>query len=624
MDWLVSLLCGILGGVAFYLLHPILTFSPELSSGTTSLLTFLSGGIALLGSTQFFARNVVRFSQIGVCLVLMVTLVNVALAYNWIDPNEAFLWIAGTLSIPTGILWLFVLKHMSEDTAHKEPQQAYTLSSVFSSSFVRIGGAVVLLISAFLIFYRLGYFDIWEDENLVINAAVGLTEQGWSYFDEGYTRARVHTIIIAGLFELFGDSEFIGRLPSAVFGVCFVLVAFFVFARWYGLAWLAVLLPLICLMNDRFLLLFRYMRMYALLIPLFLAGIYLIYRTIEMFQHRNAASDKPHSEMRKWGMVALSVAFILLLAHIHKLSMILLPVFGLFIVYRALVERTQTQLRVLWVVSAGVALLLFLTFIVELDAFNMFRQVAKRITTPHTPKLPYFEYVLDNALPQNVTLMALLAGVGLLFAKVSGRLKSLLVLNYLFIIIALVSMVYLIGDRGRDYRYIAHLVPFVVCSNLVVVYYSGRIFSKRIYPWSLFIVLLISAGHLGQQYERIYVRHPWAPRYSQVYETLVSNFTPGDALIVQNVKTYYLDPEELAGDHLIKIPKREAYTLNQFKDVIRQEKQGWVMWELHKSHHMPIEIRKYIYRRFKPYHNGNIDDLGVELFYFDETMIPGG
>ena len=587
-------------------------------------MTFLSGSVALFGSTRIFKKHVGRWSQIGVGLVLLVTLVNLALSNGWIEKQEVYLYLASTLSIPVGILWLFVLMYMSTDDQENMTQDRFALTSVYSSGLVRIAGVIVLLISAFLIFYRLGYFDIWEDENLVINAAVGVTEQGWSYFDEGYSRARLHTIIIAGLIELFGDSEFIGRLPSAVFGVGFVLLAFFVFARWYGLAWLAILLPLICLMNDRFLLLFRYMRMYALLIPLFLAGTYLIYQTIEMFQQRNVAGSERPAHFKKWGMVALSVVFILLLAHIHKLSMIVLPVFGLFIVYKALIERNKTQLRVLWVVSGGVAILLMLTFVFELDALKMFRQVAKRMTTPHAAKLAYFEYVLDNALPQNVTLMALLAGVGLFFAGVSRRIKSLLVLNYLFIVIALVAMVYLIGDRGRDYRYIAHLVPFVVCSNLLVVYYSSRVFSRKIYPWSFAVVLLISAFHLGQQYERIYIRHPWAPRYSQVYQTLVSNFTPGDALIVQNVKTYYLDPEKLAGDHLIKIPKRETYTLDQFKEVIRREKQGWVMWELHKSHYMPIEIRKYIYKRFKPYHNGNIDDLGVELFYFDETMIPAG
>lgn len=623
-DWLVSLLSGILGAAAFYYLHAMLIFSPALSTGMVGAMTLLCGCLALIGSTKFFEKNIFLISRIGIGLLIIVTLMNVALTYQWVQEQQLFLWLAGTLSIPAAIIWFFVLKYVSTGDPQPSATGGFELRTVFSSGVERIAAVVVMLVAALLVFYRLGYFDIWEDENLVINAAVGVTEQGWSYFAEGYSRARLHTLIIAGLFELFGDSEFIGRLPSAFFGVCFVLLAFFVFARWYGLAWLAVLLPLVCLMNDQFLLLFRYMRMYALLIPLFLAGTYVIYRTIELSSQANFSGNDGQSRLKKWGMPVLSVAFILLLAHIHKLSMILLPAFGLFILYKALVERTKTQIRVLWVVTAGIALLLLLTFVVELDALNMFRQVAKRITTPHTPKLPYYEYVLENGLPRNVTIMTLLSGLGLLFAQVSARLKSLLVLNYLFIVIALVSMVYLIGDRGRDYRYIAHIVPFVVCSNLIMVYYSGRVFSKRIYPWGIAAVLLISALHLGRDYARNYVRHPWAPRYTKVYQTLTSNYKPGDALIVQNVKTYYLDPEQLAGEHLIKIPKREDYTLDQFKEVIRQKGHGWVMWEWHKSHHLPLDIRKYIYKRFKAYHNGNIDDLGVELFYFDETMISGG
>jgi hypothetical protein len=61
--------------------------------------------------------------------------------------------------------------------------------------------------------------------------------------------------------------------------------------------------------------------------------------------------------------------------------------------------------------------------------------------------------------------------------------------------------------------------------------------------------------------------------------------------------------------------------MEQFEADIRAEGRGWFLWELHKSHHLRQEIIQYIYKNFKPIHNSNLDDLGVELFYFDETMI---
>ncbi len=620
--WLTSVAYGILGAAAFYYLQPVLFFKPDMSSGSITMLSALSGGLAMFGTTAFFRKQLIPIAYIGVGLILLHLAANILLTYGLMDQLQSIMFVASSLSIPIGILWYFVLKYQASSHTEDALPGTFAVAEVFKSTATKIFGIVVLGLCAFLIFYRLGYFDIWEDENLVINAAVGVTKEGWSYFEEGYARARIHTLMVAGLFELFGDGVLLGRMPSAVFGLCFVLLCYFVFARWYGLAWLAILLPLICLMNDRFLLLFRYLRMYALLIPLFLAGTYIMVKTIDIFQRQQGDIPNRKDQIRKWSMVIICFLFLLLLAHVHKLSMIFLPVMGLYILYQVWHNREKAQMRLLWFVCGSGALLLFFTFIVELEALNMFRQVASRIFAAHNPRTAYYEYMMNNALPVNGTVTFLVAGLGLLMSNISTRQKSLLVLNYLFIIIGVVSMVHLVGSSGRDYRYIAHLVPFVVCTVLIVVYYAGRSVSTKIYPWGLVTVFLISLFHFHKDYKRNYIRHPWSPRYSQVYNTLVSNYAPGDALIIQNVKTYYLDPVALAGDHLLKVSKKGDYTLDQFKEDVRSKGHGWVMWELHKSHHLQMEIRRYIYKKFKPFHNANLDDLGVELFYFDETMVP--
>jgi hypothetical protein len=502
-------------------------------------------------------------------------------------------------------VWYFILKYKAEDIGAPDASGEYKLSNVYQGLLPKITGGVILAVCAFLFFYRLGYYDIWEDENLVINAAKGIYDQGFSYLKDGYDRAWLHTAMITGVFKVMGISEFAGRLPSAIFGVVFVLACFYVFARWYGMTALALLIPITCLMNDRFLILFRYMRMYAVLIPLFLIGAYLIHRVIKSFQ---VTSDG-------------SLLFLPLLAHIHKLSMILLPAFGLFILIQALIQRTKSQLRLLYIVSAAVVVMLILTFPLQFEPLRMFRQVANRIFSPPTPMPAYFEYMLGNAFPMNSTLMVLIAGLGLIASRISYPIRALLIFNYLLISIALVSMVYLITAEGRDYRYIAHLVPFVVCTVLLSMTYIGKAIRKETYPWVMILVFVISSLDLMQDYGRVYVKHPWAPRYSEVYKTLTDHFKPGDALFAQNVKTYYLDPVALAGDHYYKISKRSDYSREQFVKDVREAGHGWVMWELHKSHHWSEDILKYIYTHFKPYHNQNLDDLGVALFYFDETMI---
>jgi hypothetical protein len=134
-------------------------------------------------------------------------------------------------------------------------------------------------------------------------------------------------------------------------------------------------------------------------------------------------------------------------------------------------------------------------------------------------------------------------------------------------------------------------------------------------------VFVFSTLQFANGYVRVYERHPWAPRYSTVYASLQAQYKPGDALFATNIKTYYLDPVVLAGTHYHKVPKKKGYTLEQLKADARQEGHGWFLWELHKTHQIREEVVQYIYTYFKPVHNSRLDDFGVELFYFDETMI---
>lgn len=611
---------ALLGGLAFYFLHPILALKPAYQASSVYLFSLLCAVLAGFGASGFFKKFTPQIAVALVPLIIVQVLINVMLTYGWMESSSILQFIANTMTIPLGIVLYFILKYQSTATASVDLFRGYPIKEVFAERLPKIAALLIVIVAGFLIFYRLGYFDIWEDENLVINAAVGVYEQGFSYLKDGYDRAWSHTIMCTGIFEVFGVSEFTGRLPSAIFGLAFVIICFYVFARWYGLVWLALLIPLICLMNDRFLILFRYMRMYAVLIPVFLLCVYLIMLAIDRIQ-QPLVDDGTERKTNQWLYPALALLSLPLLAHLHKLAMIVLPVFGLYIVYLVLQKPTKSKLRVLWAVLAGTLVMLVLTFVVQLDSFRMFRQVATRIFSPHTPMTAYFEYMFQNGLPVNSTLLFLLGGLGLLSSKISNAFKSLLVVNYLFITIATVAMVYLIGAEGRDYRYIAHIVPFVVCTVLVSVYAYSKLVWRQSYPWTLIALFFIAALQLGNNYDRVYVRHPWSPRYSVVYKTLEDQYKPGDALFATNIKTYYLDAVALAGEHYHKVPKKKSYTLDQLKTDTQIEGHGWFLWERHKTHQLREDVVQYIYKNFKPVHNSRMDDLGVELFYFDESMI---
>ncbi|MBC7886067.1 MAG: hypothetical protein H7X99_11375 [Saprospiraceae bacterium] len=301
--------------------------------------------------------------------------------------------------------------------------------------------------------------------------------------------------------------------------------------------------------------------------------------------------------------------------------MIILPVFFVFICVLAWYLKTKELKYFLLIAIAGGILLAFLSFGLELHSLRMFRQVASAILKKHSVYHDYYKYVLDNGLPINSTMMTLIGGMGLLRSRVLIGIKSILLISYLLIGISLVSMVYLIASEGLDYRYIAHIVPFVIGIILFAWYQSGRIISKKLTFLWLFFILAVSILSLKEDYKRVYVKHPWSPSYSVVYKTLKAKYRRGDAIFANNMKTFYLDPEQVAGNLYHKVPGKKQYSLDQFKQEITFAQRGWVVWDRHKVYHWRDDVITYIYENFKPYHGGPVDNLGVELWYFDEKMI---
>lgn len=621
LQWGKSILYGVVGAALFYIFNHILLFSPPADQGYVITYSIISGVLAFVCSTKLFQHHVDKITYAGLALILVQVLVTIALTYSWIAANDFWDFLSGTIAIPLGIVWYFILKNKVESDA-VNTEFVFPFKPLFQDTSLRIISIAVFLICGVLIFYRLGFYDIWEDENMVINAAIGIQQHGFNYLAEGYDRVWVHSFLIAWVFDLFGVSEFTGRLPSAVFGLIFVVTCYYVFTRWYGKGLIAVMIPIVCLMNDRFLILFRYMRMYALLIPIFLLGVYIIYRTITIKNKEVFFRGKKIAFIStKFLYILSSIVMLLLLAHLQKLSMIILPVFFIFISMLVWYLRTKELKYFLLFAIGGGIILAFLSFGLELNSLRMFRQVTGAILTKHGVYGEYYRYILDNGLPVNSTMMTLIGGLGLLRSRVSIGVKSILGISYLLISIALICMVYLIASEGHDYRYIAHIVPFVVGIVLFVWYKSGQLVSKKTASLWLFFVFVVAFLSFKEDYKRVYVKHPWAPSYSIVYKTLKDKYRHGDALFAQNVKTYYLDPVQLAGNLYHKVPGRKEYTLEQFKQDINLAQRGWVMWDKHKVYHWRDDVITYIYQNFKPYHGGPIDDLGVELWYFDEKIL---
>ncbi len=146
---------------------------------------------------------------------------------------------------------------------------------------------VLVILNGVALFYKLGNEEFKEDEFQVISSAAGFMHTGefssWNWIEEEtgnpYARAWPHTFLIAQAFKILGISEFSGRIVSVLGGLVFIICLYF-FARFFTNRKIALLALFSVSLFPAYLGLFRYARMYALLLPMFLILTYCIYRAL--------------------------------------------------------------------------------------------------------------------------------------------------------------------------------------------------------------------------------------------------------------------------------------------------------------------------------------------------------
>ena len=71
----------------------------------------------------------------------------------------------------------------------------------------------------------------------------------------------------------------------------------------------------------------------------------------------------------------------------------------------------------------------------------------------------------------------------------------------------------------------------------------------------------------------------------------------------------------------ISMLNARKYKYETFLEDVQKYDAGWITWETRKSYHINNSILSYIDKNFTKHHGKNMDNLGVEVYYFDKSMI---
>jgi len=115
---------------------------------------------------------------------------------------------------------------MGDRSSHMNPMNKITTVLILGLLVLAGTGVRVL---------NLDRASFWVDEVNTVFTAKSLNETGVDTLPSGaiYGRARIYTAIVAASFKLFGVSEFSARMPSVLFGVLSILLAYGLVRIWF-------------------------------------------------------------------------------------------------------------------------------------------------------------------------------------------------------------------------------------------------------------------------------------------------------------------------------------------------------------------------------------------------------
>lgn len=451
---------------------------------------------------------------------------------------------------------------------------------------------ILIIIGAYLRFANIGKINFQNDEFFHVTTAKGYLETGtyvmWDFLENkptgDYIRAFPYTWLVAQSFNLFGISEFSGRLPSAIFGILLLPLIYFVAYKITGNKLIALFSLLLIVFDNSFIWSSRICRMYSMFIFLTVLSSYLLYRGLN-------AEDKKFNYYYLLPGCALFIFSYL----IHEATL----AFGIgFIVYFIMNFKDQ-KFKILSILSLSVLFLFFIInfFVIPLTTNEFF-------TVRSNPNFAYFSY------PFNQLRLGAIAGwliilLGLILWKKKEQIKIFYLCQFVPIIIFFIF----IGERYAAKKYILFLVPFILIlfiDSFYILFKKYINHKKFVY---IFITLFLLLGPIfswpgisknfffqparaDENYQNAQLHN-----FKTAYQYIENNYQNNEPIIIQGKQEYYFTRQDL---NFVSLKANKEFTLEDMQNIIQQNKFGWVIWPKYKAgFHIRDSVIKYCQANLK-------------------------
>lgn len=235
--------------------------------------------------------------------------------------------------------------------------------------------AMLIIAAVIRYFYKL---DAWpcfhDDEYQTFGVAYGYIKTGtfyqWDFprnciSDQSYRRAWPYTILLANWIRIFGLSEVSCRAMSALLGIIFIISCIYITKKLFRSRKITAVTVIIILFNSAITQLFRFTRMYALLMPL---SLWMVYFAFKALTETNGIDDNATNRILRFikknfdfhiGYTLITLVFVYFSYKTHVNSLVLCLGILPFVFYKTFSTKDRKYI-ILSVAAFGVMLLLTL------------------------------------------------------------------------------------------------------------------------------------------------------------------------------------------------------------------------------------------------------------------------
>lgn len=572
----------------------------------------------LFFTVSFFLRKYISQLYRVMAIISFVVILASRLLFNQFDVrkvDDVSIWLLFITTFVAVVLFFSTNLYKDEDKIQKLKRAIAEFSKKKNVVFGLL--VIILLVAIIQSTTRLGSRDFHNDEYYHVETAHGYLMTGeyiqWDFtknrsqLDEDgeqliYKRAWPLTWQVAQCIKIFGDSELSMRLPAVMWFIFFLILSYFVILRWRKDAVFAFFIVLTFAFFDHFILHSRLVRMYSMLLFFSTAS---IVTWLLLYKETVQKSLKAKRLLLYAGLALLTTVAAVI---VHKIYLLFFPAFAVFVFVEFLYATAKSKKKgiakaimyrhIMWAaLVAAIAIVGLLLNYMEL--VDLLRLVGVRNDVNFDYEITVFA---DFGIPL-FALSSFIIGASLFLQKKD--------LAYRFIAIVPLSTILLFVFfllRYNVIRYILFIIPFLIvivswfvyqCVLKWAAHLPGNT-TVRMVVTLVTCVLLITPFSIPGVAPGSFLHIARADRTSDLeyghdfttaYNYIRSNRDVGEPVLTVSFRSYYWQDDKEV--EVINLGSEKSLSLNDFKMLVSDTDNYWVIYAKGKVHHLKSKVKSY-------------------------------